>query len=43
MTFQFTRPRGARPGIRYRQILALLFQFTRPRGARLFDGLMAIP
>ena len=33
--FQFTRPRGARPGRRSRTLPIGRFQFTRPRGARL--------
>ena len=32
--FQFTRPRGARPGYLARRLLGGKFQFTRPRGAR---------
>ena len=35
-TFQFTRPRGARPHLFYPTAVGIVFQFTRPRGARLF-------
>ena len=34
MTFQFTRPRGARPARSFASLTSSQFQFTRPRGAR---------